>query len=42
MEQHLLTSFKNKIQILPSQLKTGDAPIVGASALVYQELKKAE
>jgi glucokinase len=42
MEQHLLTTFKNKIQILPSQLKPGDAPIVGASALVYQELKKAE
>ncbi len=40
MEKHLLTTFKNKIQILPSQLKTGDAPIVGASALVYQELKK--
>jgi len=40
MEKHLLTTFKNKIQIFPSQLKTGDAPIVGASALVYQELKK--
>ena len=40
MEQHLLTSFKNKIKILPSQLKPGDAAIVGASALVYQELKK--
>ena len=40
MEQHLLTSFKNKIKILPSQLKSGDAAIVGASALVYQELKK--
>ncbi|HZL11503.1 MAG TPA: ROK family protein [Prolixibacteraceae bacterium] len=40
MEQHLLTSFKNKIQILPSQLKPGDAAIVGASALVYKELEK--
>jgi len=40
MEKHLLTSFKNKIQILPSQLKPGDAAIVGASALVYQELNK--
>ncbi len=40
MEKHLLTTFKNKIQILPSQLKTGDAPIVGASALVYKELDK--
>jgi glucokinase len=40
MEQHLLTSFKNKIKILPSQLKPGDAAIVGASALVYKELEK--
>lgn len=40
MEKHLLTTFKNKIQILPSQLKTGDAPIVGASALVYKEIEK--
>jgi len=38
MEQNLLTTFKNKIKILPSQLKSGDAPIVGASALVYKEL----
>lgn len=40
MEQHLLPIFKNKIKILPSQLKTGDAAIVGASALVYKELEK--
>jgi len=38
MEHNLLTTFKNKIKILPSQLKSGDAPIVGASALVYKEL----
>jgi glucokinase len=40
MEQHLLPIFKNKIKILPSQLKMGDAAIVGASALVYKELEK--
>ncbi|MBA4410747.1 MAG: ROK family protein [Bacteroidota bacterium] len=40
MEQNLLTTFKNKIKILPSQLKPGDAPIVGASALVYKEIEK--
>ena len=40
MEQHLLPIFKEKIKILPSQLKTGDAAIVGASALVYKELEK--
>lgn len=38
MEKHLLTSFKNKIKILPSELKPGDAAIVGASALVYKEI----
>jgi len=40
MEKHLLPIFKNKIKILPSKLKLGDAAIVGASALVYQELEK--
>jgi glucokinase len=40
MEANLLATFKNKIQVLPSQLKRGDAPIVGASALVYKELEK--
>ena len=40
MEKHLLPIFKNKIKILPSQLKPGDAAIVGASALVYKELEK--
>ena len=40
MEKHLLTTFKNKTKILPSELKPGDAPIVGASALVYKEIDK--
>ncbi|HQQ13747.1 MAG TPA: ROK family protein, partial [Bacteroidales bacterium] len=40
MEQHLLPIFKNKVKVLPSQLKAGDAAIVGASALVYKELEK--
>jgi glucokinase len=40
MEEHLLPIFKNKVKILPSQLKAGDAAIVGASALVYKELGK--
>jgi glucokinase len=39
MEEHLLPIFKNKIKILPSQLKMGDAAIIGASALVYKELE---
>ncbi len=40
MEKHLIPIFKNKVKILPSQLKAGDAAIVGASALVYKELEK--
>jgi glucokinase len=33
MESHLMQIFKNKVKILPSQLRLGDAAIVGASAL---------
>ncbi|HBL74490.1 MAG: glucokinase [Bacteroidetes bacterium GWF2_42_66] len=40
MNEYLLPIFKNKIKVLPSQLKAGDAAIVGASALVYKELEK--
>jgi len=40
MERHLLPIFKNKIKILPSKLKMGDAAIVGASALVWKEIDK--
>jgi glucokinase len=40
MEKHLLPIFRNKVKILPSQLKAGDAAIVGASALVHKELEK--
>ncbi|MCF8358838.1 MAG: ROK family protein [Prolixibacteraceae bacterium] len=34
MESHLMPVFKNKVKILPSELKMGTAAIVGASALV--------
>ncbi len=40
MEKYTLPIFKNKVKILPSQLKSGDAAIIGASALVWKELKK--
>ncbi|TLX72419.1 ROK family protein [Labilibacter sediminis] len=40
MEEHLLPIFKNKIKVLPSKLDSGDAAIVGASALVYKEMEK--
>lgn len=38
MENNLLPVFKNKIKVLPSLLKLGDAAIVGASALVWKRI----
>jgi len=37
MEDNLLEVFKNKIKILPSQLESGHAAILGASALVFAD-----
>jgi glucokinase len=42
MERHVLPIFRNKVKILPSELKPGTAAIVGASALVWKELEKME
>mgnify|MGYP001590237432 CR=1 FL=1 len=38
MEQYLLKTFKDKIQIVPSQLNAADAAILGASSLAWQTL----
>ncbi|MBN1338881.1 MAG: ROK family protein [Bacteroidales bacterium] len=40
MEEYMLNIFKNKVKILPSKLPAGDAAVLGASALVWQEKKK--
>ena len=40
MERYLLPFYRNKVKILPSELKSGSAAIVGASALVWKELDK--
>ncbi|QZE14083.1 ROK family protein [Halosquirtibacter laminarini] len=40
MEEYLLPIFANKVRILPSELKSGSAAIVGASALVWNEINK--
>ena len=40
MEENLLQIFKNKVKIIPSSLKGGTAAIMGASSLVWNELKK--
>lgn len=42
LDHYLLPIFKNKIKILPSKLNAGDAAIVGASALVWQEIQKSK
>ncbi len=38
MENNLLKIFKNKVKILPSELKDTNAAVMGASALVWKEL----
>ncbi|WP_159519646.1 ROK family protein [Sunxiuqinia indica] len=39
LEEHLLPIFNGKIKVLPSELRLGDAAIVGASALVWKEVE---
>lgn len=38
-ERNLLNIYKNKIKILPSQLKENDAALLGAASLILKELK---
>lgn len=38
MEDHLLSIYKNKVKILPSELEGSKAAILGASALVWKEM----
>ncbi len=40
MEEYMLNIFKNKVKIIPSALPGGSAAILGASALIWNELKK--
>ncbi len=42
LEHYLLPFYRNKIKLLPSELKAGSAAIVGASALVWKELDKIQ
>ncbi len=41
MEHHLMPVFRNKVKILPSELKESSAAILGASALIWKELEKS-
>lgn len=36
MEENMLIAFKNKVQVLPSELQNKNAAILGAAALVWQ------
>ncbi len=38
-ERNLLNIYKNKIKILPSQLKENDAALLGAASLVWKDLQ---
>ncbi|HEX7574031.1 MAG TPA: ROK family protein [Bacteroidota bacterium] len=40
LEEHLLPIFKNKVKLLPSGLKEGDTAVLGASALIWNEILK--
>ncbi len=42
MEKHLMPIFKGKIKIISSQLQNQSAPIIGASSLVIDKLRKNE
>ncbi len=41
MEEYMLNIFKNKVKLLPSALPGAHAAVLGASALIWNELKKA-
>ncbi len=40
MEEKLLNIFKNKVRIIPSGLPEGNSAVLGAGALIWNELKK--
>jgi glucokinase len=40
LEEYLLPIFRNKVKLLPSGLTTGDTAVLGASALIWNEILK--
>ncbi len=40
MEENLLNIFKNKVKLLPSKLTKGNTAVLGAAALIWNELEK--
>jgi len=39
MEKHMLSIFKNKVELLPSGLPGVDVALLGAAALVLEKIK---
>ena len=42
LEEHLLPIFRNKVRLLPSALREGDTAVLGAAALIWNELLKQQ
>ena len=42
MEEYMLNIFKNKVKLIPSSLPGGNAAVLGAAALIWNELKKSK
>jgi glucokinase len=42
LEKHLFPIFRNKVKLLPSGLPTGNAAVLGSSALIWNELHKQQ
>jgi glucokinase len=40
MEHYMLNIFKNKVKLLPSGLSQGNVAVLGAAALIWNELEK--
>jgi glucokinase len=40
MEEYMLNIFKNKVKLIPSALPGGNAAVLGAAALIWNEIKK--
>lgn len=40
MEEYMLNIFKNKVKLIPSGLITGNTAVLGASALIWNEIDK--
>ena len=40
LEEHLFPIFRNKVKLLPSKLTGGNKAVLGASALIWNDLDK--